>query len=49
MGPKRKTSAGDASALKRHKKKVMSLSLKVELLDQLSKGESAASVGRHMA
>ena len=45
MAPKRKTSAGDVSTVKRQKK-VMSLSDKVELLDRLSRGESAASVGR---
>uniref|UniRef100_UPI00358FC47C tigger transposable element-derived protein 1-like n=1 Tax=Myxine glutinosa TaxID=7769 RepID=UPI00358FC47C len=44
--PKRKTSAGDASTTKRQEK-VMSPSQKVELLDRLSRGESAASMGRH--
>uniref|UniRef100_UPI00358F7236 putative CENPB DNA-binding domain-containing protein 1 n=1 Tax=Myxine glutinosa TaxID=7769 RepID=UPI00358F7236 len=43
MAPKHKTTAGDASTTKRQKK-VMSLSQKVELLDWLSRGESAASV-----
>uniref|UniRef100_UPI0035902E27 putative CENPB DNA-binding domain-containing protein 1 n=1 Tax=Myxine glutinosa TaxID=7769 RepID=UPI0035902E27 len=46
MAPKRKTSAGDASTSKRQKK-VMSMSQKVELLDWLSREDSAASVGRH--
>uniref|UniRef100_UPI00358E5DC8 mitogen-activated protein kinase kinase kinase kinase 4-like n=1 Tax=Myxine glutinosa TaxID=7769 RepID=UPI00358E5DC8 len=46
MAPKRKTSARDASTTKRQKK-LMCLNQKVELLDRLSRGESAASVGRH--
>uniref|UniRef100_UPI00359001A7 putative CENPB DNA-binding domain-containing protein 1 n=1 Tax=Myxine glutinosa TaxID=7769 RepID=UPI00359001A7 len=46
MTPKRKTNAEDASTTKRQKK-VMSLSQKVELLNRLSRGDSAASVGRH--
>uniref|UniRef100_UPI00358E202C putative CENPB DNA-binding domain-containing protein 1 n=1 Tax=Myxine glutinosa TaxID=7769 RepID=UPI00358E202C len=45
MAPKRKPSAGDASTTKRQKK-VMTLSNTLELLNRLSKGESAASVGR---
>ena len=39
MAPKCKTSAGDASTAKRQKK-VMSLSHKVDLLDQLVRGQS---------
>uniref|UniRef100_UPI00358E9BDB putative CENPB DNA-binding domain-containing protein 1 n=1 Tax=Myxine glutinosa TaxID=7769 RepID=UPI00358E9BDB len=46
MASKCKTSARDVSTTKRQKE-VMSLSQKVELLDWLSRGESAASVGRH--
>ena len=43
MPSKHKTSAADVSTAKR-KKKVMSLSHKVELLDQLLRGQSVASV-----
>uniref|UniRef100_UPI00358FB966 tigger transposable element-derived protein 1-like n=1 Tax=Myxine glutinosa TaxID=7769 RepID=UPI00358FB966 len=46
MAPKRKSSARDVSTTKRQKK-MMSLSQKVELLDRLLRGASAASVGRH--
>ena len=45
MAPKCKTSARDASTAKRQK--VTSLSHKVDLLDQLSRRQSVASVGRH--
>uniref|UniRef100_UPI00358FE200 tigger transposable element-derived protein 1-like n=1 Tax=Myxine glutinosa TaxID=7769 RepID=UPI00358FE200 len=46
MAPKRKTSAGDASTSKMQKK-VLSLNQKVELLNRILRGESAAFVGRH--
>ena len=46
MAPKRKTSAGDESTAKMQKK-VMSLNYKVDLPNQLSRGQSVASVGRH--